>query len=237
MKKNKFLLPIIALLSIIILGSLYYIFYIHSKPFVCGDDVTFTYNGEKVTYGTIEKNDLCWMDRNLGASQVCTSFDDEKCYGDLFQWGRGDDGHQIRTSSTTVTLSSTDAPGHSDFIINDSSPWYWRSTQNNDLWQGVDGINNPCPEGWRVPTETELNTERGSWSSKDSDGAFNSTLKWSVAGLRYNDSIFYVDGSGGSVWSSTVTSAYSRYLVFGLSDAFISNFGRANGLSVRCLRD
>ncbi|MEA2099219.1 MAG: FISUMP domain-containing protein, partial [Campylobacterota bacterium] len=27
-----------------------------------------------------------WLDRNLGASRVCKSFDDKKCYGDYFNW-------------------------------------------------------------------------------------------------------------------------------------------------------
>ena len=28
-----------------------------------------------------------WLDRNLGASQVCTAYNDVNCYGDYFQWG------------------------------------------------------------------------------------------------------------------------------------------------------
>jgi len=78
--------------------------------------VTFTYNGEEVTYGFVEKHGLHWMDRNLGATQVPTASDDELGYGDLFQWGRLDDGHQVRTSNTTTTLSTSDVPGHDDFI-------------------------------------------------------------------------------------------------------------------------
>ena len=42
-----------------------------------------------------------WMDRNLGASRVATSSTDSAAYGDLYQWGRGTDGHEKRTSSTT----------------------------------------------------------------------------------------------------------------------------------------
>ena len=43
-----------------------------------------------------------WLDRNLGASQVCTSSTDSSCYGNLYQWGRNDDGHES-SSTTTVT--------------------------------------------------------------------------------------------------------------------------------------
>jgi len=205
----------------------------------CGDDVTFTYNGEEVTYGVVGNPDTgkCWLDRNLGATQVATSLDDSLSYGDLFQWGRGDDGHQLRTSNTTSTLSSTDDPGHSDFITNTSDPYDWRSPQNDNLWQGETGINNPCPTGFRLPTIDELEAEMNSWSSKDSSGAFSSPLKLSVAGSRYrNGSLFYV-GSSGSIWSSSVSGSYSSGLLFDSSGAGINSSYRANGYSVRCLRD
>ncbi|GAB1416194.1 hypothetical protein MASR2M117_16000 [Paludibacter sp.] len=93
-----------------------------------------------------------WMDRNLGASQVATSYNYAASYGDLYQWGRGTDGHEKRTSATTNTLNNTDNPGHGSFIISDSPPYDWQNTQNYNLWQGVNGINNPCPTGYRVPT-------------------------------------------------------------------------------------
>jgi hypothetical protein len=90
-----------------------------------------------------------WMDRNLGASRVATSSTDSAAYGDLYQWGRGADGHQIRTSGTTDVTSDTDVPGHDDFITTNTSPYDWRSPQNDNLWQGVSGINNPCPDMFR----------------------------------------------------------------------------------------
>ena len=58
-----------------------------------------------------------WMDRNLGAIQVATSSTDENSYGDLYQWGRGADGHQLRTSTTTSILSSTDQPPNNNYIL------------------------------------------------------------------------------------------------------------------------
>ena len=94
-----------------------------------------------------------WMDRNLGASRVATAIDDQSSYGYLYQWGRGNDGHQDRGSGITSTLSDSDNPGHGQFILTSSSPNDWRSPQNDNLWQGVNGINNPCPAGFRVPTE------------------------------------------------------------------------------------
>ncbi|MCP4596812.1 FISUMP domain-containing protein, partial [Neptuniibacter sp.] len=118
-----------------------------------------------------------WMDRNLGASQVATSSTDVAAYGDLYQWGRVTDGHEKRTSSTTSTLSSSDTPGHGYFITSNSSPYDWRSPKNDMLWQGVNGINNPCPGGYRLPTKAEWEDEIGDWISPDAAGAFASPLK------------------------------------------------------------
>ncbi len=105
-------------------------------------------------------------------------------YGDLYQWGRFSDGHQCRTSATNPTLSSTDQPAHGDFITVNSGNYDWRSPQNDNLWQGVNGINNPCPSGYRLPTEAELDAEHLSWSSDNSAGAIASALKLPMAGSR-----------------------------------------------------
>jgi uncharacterized protein (TIGR02145 family) len=179
-----------------------------------------------------------WSDRNLGATQVATSSTDANSYGHLYQWGRGTDGHQVRTSSTTTNLSSSDSPGHGNFILTTSSPYDWRNPQNTNLWQGVSGVNNPCPAGYRLPTEAEWNAERLSWSYSNAAGAFASPLKLPVAGYRLSSSgsLFYV-GSDGFYWSSTVSSTNSRYLLFYSGDALMSSNGRANGSSVRCIKE
>ena len=175
-----------------------------------------------------------WMDRNLGASQAATSSTDADAYGDLYQWGRAADGHQCRNSATTSTLSSTDEPGHGDFITSSD----WRSPQNDNLWQGVNGINNPCPTGYRLPTYAELEAERNSWSSDNADGAYASPLQLPLAGYRSlsNGSLDLV-GSYGNYWSSTVLGTFAYYLYFSSSNAYLDGNNRAYGLSVRCLKD
>jgi len=179
-----------------------------------------------------------WMDSNLGASQVATSSTDIASYGDLYQWGRATDGHQIRTSGTTSTLSSTNAPGHSNFITYSNSPYDWRSPQNTNLWQGVNGVNNPCPTGFRIPTGIEWEEEIASWSSQTAAGAYASPLKLPAAGSRYggNGSL---SGAGiyGYYWSSTVVGTNSDALGFGSTFADVSNYYRAYGFSVRCIKD
>ena len=179
-----------------------------------------------------------WMDRNLGATQAATSSTDVDAYGDLYQWGRFSDGHQCRTSATTSTPSSIDQPAHGDFILGPNSPYDWRSPQNANLWQGVNGINNPCPSGYRIPTEAELEAERLSWSSNASAGALASPLKLPMAGYRrYSDGLLFSVGTNGRYWCSTVSGVNSIYLSFGSSSASMYDYGRAYGYSMRCFQD
>jgi uncharacterized protein (TIGR02145 family) len=159
-------------------------------------------------YEIVESSGKCWLDRNLGASQVATSSTDAAAYGDLYQWGRAADGHESRTSLTTYTQSSTDTPGHDKFINGSSD---WRNPQNDNLWQGVSGTNNPCPIGYRLPTEAEWEAERASWSSNNAAGAFGSPLKLPVAGYRNNSNgSLIIVGSNGYYWSSTIDGTSSR---------------------------
>lgn len=182
-----------------------------------------------------------WMDRNLGASRAATSSLDVEAYGNLYQWGRGSDGHEKRNSETTDTLSTRNSPGHGKFIQShwDEEYYDWRSPQNPNLWQGVNGVNNPCPPGYRLPTREEFMEEMNSWKSKDADGAFASPLKLTLAGIRNPDgsSPFVGRGRDGQYWSSTVGEG------IGAESIFIENeiAGRGSsvrgfGFSVRCIK-
>ncbi len=179
-----------------------------------------------------------WLDRNLGATRVAVSMIDSEAYGDLYQWGRAADGHHKRNSSTTTMNSSTDSPGHTEFILESASPYDWRSPQNDSLWQGTGGTNNPCPDGFRLPTNVEFETERTSWSANNAAGAFNSPLKFVLAGMRnHNNGTFTHVGSFGQYWSSTVNGIYSHNLNIRTDSAKTFYNRRAEGFSVRCIKD
>jgi uncharacterized protein (TIGR02145 family) len=223
----------------------------------CGDSITFPYKGESVTYGTVESQGRCWLDRNLGALRVASSYNDSEAYGDSFQWGRLDDGHQNRESNVTSTLSHSDNPGHGNFILAvDSGFKDWRSPQNDNLWQGVSGINNPCPSGWRIPTEIEWKVERESWSEQNAGGAFMSPLKLTLTGFRgFSEDSQHPHNlsTSGCYWSSTtfnesavvlciehIAAFFSydtnSYIAFA-GDTYISQDYRAMGNAVRCIKD
>ncbi len=213
-----------------------------------GTNVMSAYQGPTVSLspGEVLNPETCkiWMDRNLGASQVATSSMDAAAYGDYYQWGRATEGHEGITSSTTSTIATTAAPnlGNSwdgKFITNSSYPSYWLTPQNDNLWQGVSGANNPCPSGFRLPTITEWEAERNSWATNDPAGAFGSPLKLTAGGFRiYNNGTLVSVGGDGDYWSSAVNGVDAGGI--GFSDSFTSGIyynRRANGFSVRCIKD
>jgi hypothetical protein len=179
-----------------------------------------------------------WMDRNLGASRAATSSTDAQAYGDLYQWGRRSDGHQCRNSVTLSSLSSTDQPNHGNFILVTNLPFDWRSPQNNNLWQGVNGINNPCPIGYRLPTINEYDNDVNSWSSVSINGAFSSNLKYSLGGNRggLSGGIGSV-GTEGVYWSSSILGGDSWFLVINSNLIGGSGVSRAKGHAVRCIKN
>ena len=70
------------------------------------------------------------MDRNLGASRMALSMGDEKAYGDLYQWGRGTDGHEKLTSTTTTSQIPSGDTETATFITTLEVPWvFWYNAQ------------------------------------------------------------------------------------------------------------
>ncbi|MDG2193909.1 MAG: hypothetical protein P8K77_03455 [Polaribacter sp.] len=183
-----------------------------------------------------------WMDRNMGASQAATSKTDAAAYGDLYQWGRAADGYEKRNSATNNTLATTAVPNTESawdgkFITSTND---WLATQDNTLWQGVTGTNNPCPSGYRLPTKTEWTTEINSWSSSNDAGAFASVLKLPSSGYRDSSSATIYTGSS-FYWSSTVgvsgANNVSASLLFYGTAALMTDIPRASGFAVRCIKN
>lgn len=210
----------------------------HAKTFLVnlagtsyGEQVSFSMQIPTVTSST----GRIWMDRNLGATRVATSSDDVDSYGYLYNWGRNTDGHQERNASVTPTKATSSSPNTNLFINGDD----WLNPSDNNLWQGVNGINNPCPTGFRIPTESEWLAEKATWSSQNAAGAFASVLKLPFGNFRdYQRSDGLLSNDYARYWSSTTVSGnQSNAIIFDAGYVGISAQYRGNGFSVRCIKD
>lgn len=192
------------------------------------------------------KTGRVWMDRNLGASRAATSSTDEAAYGDLYQWGRKKDGHQLRRSCSVTGPVTAGSEGYK-FVGNPLNNGYnWLITRDDKRWNLGDvntiikSANDPCPDGYRVPSRKELDNERQSWKSNDAAGAFASPLKWPLAGYRSRGggSEPHISlGTRSIYWSNENTSTSGATLEFNHLNSKMAGYSRAYGFSVRCIKE
>jgi hypothetical protein len=205
---------------------------------------TISFNG--LTYKEITSPDTgkVWLDRNLGATQACASKTDSACYGFLYQWGRDDDGHQVRTSGTTATKPAGITAVDGNYITHDTSePYDWTDGDASGALRTVawkdGGSNDICPAGFSVPTEAELAAD----TTTNTTAIYN-FLKIPQAGnrSRYNGALNSV-GESTFLWSrsagggSSVNRLYGRVLNITNSTVAFYYGSRIQGFGVRCIKD
>ena len=190
-----------------------------------------------------------WMDRNLGATQVATGSDDVLSYGYLYQWGRGNDGHELKSSETSTTQQGANT--NVNFISGNKD---WLATKDNFRWIGQDGVAkgayDPCPTKFRLPTDRELRAEIEDYHTRGNDQHnLIDNLKFTLAGRRnYLSGEKELESLHGYYWTSTFDTDfypdYTRGIMVQAETDLPVNFTaktnlweRAFGFSVRCIKE
>ena len=234
-----------------------------TNPLVADTDGDGIFDGEEIATGSdpLDTNSIAfgglayniitspytghkWLDRNLGASQVCTAYNDANCYGDYYQWGRGADGHEDKNSATTSIQATSLPPKHNKFIKGHSD---WVTDISYDglhpvsrayNWSQRDG-SSVCPVGFRVPTSVELKTETIDNGVTNRETAFTSFLKLPSAGYRDLSAGAFGDVGGiGYMYTSTVKNSSEPFEIYFDTTfiGFVPSSSFAYGDSVRCMK-
>ena len=214
------------------------------------------FKGDSYYEVTSPTTQAVWLDRNIGATAVCTkkrtdfnsesayTTSQEECFGDYYQWGRGNDGHENKNSLTTSNMPNDwSNPGTSRFILADDSSHAYDWEKDGDdsgqarrgSWSQTDG-STVCPANFRVPTSAELMAETANMSN------LINVLKFPIAGKRdrATGNIYY-EGYVGYIWSTDPHGLYenvrTRRLVYDENTFNDAQDDRGYGYSVRCIRE
>ena len=173
-------------------------------------------------------NDVIWANRNVDAPGVFSANPEDA--GMFYQWNR------------KAGWSAADP------LINSNGGTVWDATNpGGDTWSAA---NDPCPDGWRVPTLDEITTllvankVGNKWTTVNgingcrfTDNATGASIFMPAAGSRDSeDGVLILDGSGGYYWSSVQFSTRNTHFLYFDSNGPVNDrYHRGSGFSVRCV--
>ena len=165
----------------------------------------------------------------------------------------------IRWATRNVATRGTFAayPHSAGMLFQWNRPQGWAAIGNVTGWNSAaaegtiwERANDPCPEGWRVPTRYELQSLLASgvarhWTMQNGIGGFvfgtaPQQLFLPASGFRHASGALSGTHEQGFYWSSTYLAATTNVNNFHFTsgtDARITSAGRAQGFSVRCVED
>jgi uncharacterized protein (TIGR02145 family) len=185
---------------------------------------------------TVTVNGKLWSQANLGAVQVASSSTDASSFGWYYNWGKPTDGHQLSNSPIASTQFSSDTPTAGIFSGTNNIV-HWQTTVNNNLWNGVNGINNPCPTGWRLPTKSEWLGAISNLTITGSASAFSSGLKLPAQkGRDRGNGNIQLNNTNNIYWSGDSS---NPYWAWHHTDSSIASdpFWPTYGAAVRCVEN
>ncbi len=175
-------------------------------------------------------NGIKWATRNVGISGSFVAKPEDA--GLYYRWN-----------------SKVDWDG-SYFSLNTITPW--SASRDSSLYPlAWEDINDPCPKGWRMPTQEELQSLFSvgkKWQSRTGiNGCWffegDNLLFLPAAGYRYErDGKVYLEGVNGAYWSNTAIGASTAFALSvadtesGRPQNSRDDVGVEYGLSCRCVK-
>mgnify|MGYP001575280427 CR=1 FL=1 len=223
-----------------------------SSSWTCGN--TLVDSRDSKTYTTVTIGTQCWMAANLNVGTMITSCTN----GYAGVCTTGGDTVQNQTGYSGTTCGSIQKYCYSDTEANctaNGGLYQWNQTMCGSTTAGVQGI---CPTGWHVPTDAEQYTLENYLkdTGQTCDANRSAVYDCATAGtkLKSGGSSGFVGllsgyrGTGGSFgsltsyayfWSSVQSStlAFDRGLHSSLTTVYRNAYDKANGFSVRCLKN
>ena len=219
---------------------------------------TLTDDRDGQTYKTVKIGEQWWMAENLNYAYtgvplkyVLSTDLNLVYYSDSTSWCYFNDAANCAKYGRLYTWAAAmDSVG--TWSTNGMGCGYYMECSPTNPVRGV------CPEGWHLPDATEwyaLIDAVGGWATAgimlkstegwndyygSGNGSDNFGFSALPAGLRNYDWYFNHEGYNAYFWSSTEydsDNAYFMYLHCGNDYAYLSNYDKIYGFSVRCLKD
>ena len=201
-----------------------------ASNFSCGDQVK---DADGNTYGTVLVGTQCWMASNMKVGKQIDGTTEPSDNNKIEKWCYDDDKKNCDS---------------------DGDLYSWDEAMQYSSAEGAQGI---CPNGWHIPTDKEQYTLENylkdpratcdadrnahdciSAGTKLQPGGV-SGLDFPLAGIRGTGGTFANLGTYACFWSSSQSgaSAWGRHLRSGFATVYRYLNSKANGCSVRCLKD
>ena len=214
-------------------------------------------------------NGLRWAPVNCGYKEP--SVDDKGFpFGKMYQWGRKwgvgynttyDASVADKAEGGNITVAEANVPANANVFYmmssgNNQSHWFTDASFDN-VWNAGEIISpvksayDPCPDGWRMPTQAEMKAlvakksafvevdgQKGYWFSGSTAYAEGvPAIFLPASGDINNKCTAYNRNTYGRYWTSTVkeTDNLIYYITFSSSAANVVRGGSVNGYSVRCV--
>ncbi len=178
-------------------------------------------------YTTIQIGDQCWLKENLNVGTMINSGTDQTNNGTIEKYCYGD----ISTNCDTY-----------------GGLYQWDEAMQYSTTEGAQGI---CPEGWHIPTYSEIETLKSYVNDKSvkvvdvSQTMYNGLIPTNTSGFsvlfggRLWNGSFDLKNFIDQFWTSLSLDSYAHsfYIYSDYSDFTYVNVDKSYGFSIRCIKD